>query len=105
MRISFDEHAVPHVFAGNDHDAYVALGYLHAPFSHVHGASYRAVYDFADLANSRYIIATGQSGNPLSRHYGDFARPWRDGETITLAGTAAQIDRRGIGVLTLNPSP
>ena len=37
-----------------------------APFAAVHGAGFRGVYDLADLARSRFIIAPGQSGNPLS---------------------------------------
>jgi penicillin amidase len=51
-------------------------------FEHIHGAGLRAVYDLSDLDNSRFMIATGQSGNPLSPLYGNLA--WRDGETIKL---------------------
>jgi penicillin amidase len=32
------------------------------------------------------MIATGQSGNPLSRHYGSLARRWRDGDYLKLTG-------------------
>lgn len=49
-----------------------------APFAHVHGASLRAIYDLGDLANSQFIVAGGQSGNPLSRDYLSMARRWRD---------------------------
>jgi penicillin amidase len=55
-------------------------------FDSVHGAGYRAVYDLADLDRSRFVLATGQSGNPLSRHWGDFVRRWRDGASVTLVG-------------------
>lgn len=54
------------------------------PFRHVHGASYRAVYDLSDLDRSQVMIAAGQSGNPLSRWYTDLLVPWRDGEQIEL---------------------
>jgi penicillin amidase len=54
-------------------------------FEDVHGAGFRAVYDLADLNRSRFVIATGQSGNPLSRLYGNFALRWRDGQTVSLA--------------------
>ena len=54
------------------------------PFSHVVGASLRIVYDLADLDRTRAITATGQSGNPLSPHYGSLAPLWRDGELIGL---------------------
>ena len=53
-------------------------------FSHVAGASLRIVYDLSDLDATRAITATGQSGNPLSRHYGSFARRWRDGALLRL---------------------
>lgn len=49
-----------------------------APFAHVHGASMRAIYDLDDLTNSQFIIAGGQSGNPLSRDYLSMARRWRN---------------------------
>jgi penicillin amidase len=48
------------------------------PFAHVHGASMRAIYDLDDLSNSRFIIAGGQSGNPLSPDYVDMTERWRD---------------------------
>jgi penicillin amidase len=49
-----------------------------APFAHVHGPSLRAIYDLDDLANSRFIIAGGQSGNPLSPLYANMVERWRD---------------------------
>jgi penicillin amidase len=53
-------------------------------FQSVQGAAYRGVYDLADLDRSLFIVAPGQSGNPLSRHARDFLTRWRDGQTITL---------------------
>jgi penicillin G amidase len=53
-------------------------------FESVHGPAFRAVYDLADLDRSLFVIAPGQSGNPLSSHAADFLRRWRDGATITL---------------------
>jgi len=73
------------------------------PFRHVHGAGFRAIYDLSDLDNSRFIIATGQSGNPLSPHFGDLVGMWRDGGMITLAGSAAELADTGLGTLTLVP--
>src|SRR3546814_17401760 len=35
-------------------------------FEDVHGAGFRAVSDLENLDRSRFMIATGQSGNPLS---------------------------------------
>jgi penicillin amidase len=51
----------------------------------VHGASYRGVYDLADLDRSLFIMTPGQSGNPLSRHARDFLTRWRDGALVLLA--------------------
>ena len=50
----------------------------------VHGASYRGVYDLADLDRSLFMLAPGQSGNPLRAHARDLLRRWRDGATLTL---------------------
>ena len=68
-------------------------------FEDVHGPGFRAVYDLADLQNSRFMIATGQSGNPLSSTYGSLVTRWRDGETVKLVGGATAPAR----TLTLNP--
>lgn len=54
------------------------------PYRNVHGAGLRAIYDLSDLDRSQFMIAIGQSGNPLSRHFSDLARPWRDFEWRTL---------------------
>jgi penicillin amidase len=66
-------------------------------FPDVHGAGLRAIFDLADLDRSRFIIAGGQSGNPLSAHYRDFIERWRDGHYVELRG-------EGTDVLTLVPS-
>ena len=73
------------------------------PFRHVHGAGFRAVYDLADLDNSRFVIATGQSGNIWSRHWGDLVGLWRDGGSLRLAGDRGTLVAAGAEVLTLTP--
>jgi len=55
-----------------------------ARFDHVHGAGLRAVYDLGNLDRSLFMIAPGQSGHPLSRHFVDLVQAWRDGDHITL---------------------
>jgi penicillin amidase len=65
----------------------------------VHGASYRGVYDLADLDRSLYIMTPGQSGNPLSRHARDFLTRWRDGAMVLLGQRATD----AIGVIRLTP--
>lgn len=60
---------------------------LDGVFDHVHGPGLRAVHDFA--GPSRYIVAPGQSGNPLSAHYDDLLERWRDGAYVTFQAEAA----------------
>jgi penicillin amidase len=54
------------------------------PFANVHGAGLRVVFDLAGPQAGQAIIATGQSGHPLSRHWGDLLTRWRDGGTLPL---------------------
>ena len=61
------------------------LGRDNAAFQHRHGAGLRAIMDMGDPGANRFIIATGQSGNPLSSHYRDLVETWRDGGGLTLA--------------------
>ena len=73
-----------------------------APFANVHAAGYRAVHDLADPESSVFIIATGQSGHPLSRYYDDLSGLWRRGEYIpmSLDPGLARAASAGISVLT-----
>jgi penicillin amidase len=73
------------------------------PFAHAHGAGFRAVYDLSDLARSRFVIATGQSGNPLSPHYGDMVERWRDGGHVTIATDKEAARRRAVSTLVITP--
>ena len=76
-----------------------------SPFHNVHGAGYRGVYDFADPESSVFIMATGQSGHPLSRHYDDLGDLWRRGEYIPMT-LDPQIARAGAdGITTITPRP
>ena len=76
-----------------------------SPFSNVHGAGLRAVYDLADLSRSRFMIATGQSGNPMSPFYGDMLKGWRDGEALDLGGDRVATRRKAKGILMLIAAP
>ena len=46
------------------------------PFVNRHAASLRAVYDLADLEQSRFIYQTGQSGLVFSPRYRDMSTTW-----------------------------
>ncbi len=75
------------------------------PFYNVHGAGYRGVYDFADPDSSVFIISTGQSGHPLSRHYDDLGELWRRGEYIPMSLDPELARAAAVGITTLAPAP
>jgi penicillin amidase len=79
-------------------------GTLPEPFINTHAAGYRGVYDFADPDSSVFIIATGQSGHPLSPYYDDMSELWRRGEYIPMTLDPALARAGNIGVTTLTPS-
>ncbi|MEM9096802.1 MAG: penicillin acylase family protein, partial [Pseudomonadota bacterium] len=74
-----------------------------APYQNVHAAGYRAVYDFADLDRSVFVISTGQSGHMLSRHYDDLAELWRAGGYIPMSMNREDIEAGALGVSILSP--
>jgi penicillin amidase len=59
------------------------------PFEQVFGASLRIITDLAAPAQSRMIVAPGQSGNPLSRHFADLLARWRNFGLLAPGNTAA----------------
>jgi penicillin amidase len=73
------------------------------PYDHRHGPGLRVVYDLADLDNSRFMIPTGQSGNPLSPYYDNFVRRWRDGEFVSLRGDREVLASSALGILDFRP--
>lgn len=74
------------------------------PFQNVHGGAYRGVYDFADPDSSVFIISTGQSGHPLSRHYDNLGELWRRGEYIPMSLDPALARAAAVGVTVLQPA-
>jgi len=73
------------------------------PYLNVHGAGYRGVYDFADPDSSVFIISTGQSGHPLSRHYDDLSELWRRGEYIPMSLDPELARAAATGITRLEP--
>lgn len=60
--------------------------------------NHRTVIDLGNVEDSRYVLAGGQSGNPLSPHYGDLFALWQRGEGVPIPWshegvTAATVDR------------
>ena len=74
------------------------------PYENVHGGGYRGVYDFADPESSVFIIATGQSGHPLSRHYDDLSELWRRGEYLPMTLDPDLARAGAVGITRLTPN-
>jgi penicillin amidase len=73
------------------------------PYANVHAAGFRAVIDFADPNSSLFIISTGQSGHPFSKHYDDLAQLWSRGEYIPMSLDIDLARGGAIGVTKLLP--
>jgi penicillin amidase len=65
--------------------------------------SLRAVFDVGAWQNSRFVLPGGQSGNPLSPHYGDLFELWQRGEGVPIAFTAEQMQEAAVETLELHP--
>jgi penicillin G amidase len=76
--------------------------YRHSnPYEHTVGASLRLVIDVGGWQQSGFVLAPGQSGHPLSPHYGDQTPLWRTGRYIKMEVPA---DKPFEDVLSLVPS-
>ena len=74
------------------------------PYLNVHAAGFRAVYDFSDPDSSVFIIATGESGHLLSRHYDDLAAIWRRSEYVPMSLDPGLARAGAVGVTRLRPA-
>ena len=74
------------------------------PFKHVHGAGYRAIYDLKDPRASRFVIATGQSGNPLSPKYRNFLERWSASQYVALGKPLRAVRENATSRLSLSPA-
>ncbi len=92
--------------SGGDHTLMRAAtsGREPEPFANVHGAVYRGVYDFADPESSVFILSTGKSGHPLSRHYDDLGDLWRRGEYIPMTLDPELARGGAVGITTIRPT-
>ena len=68
-------------------------------FEAAHGASFRGVYNLADLERSLFVVAPGQSGHVLSPLARNFVQLWRDGAMIMIPAQTGAVAVR----LTLMP--
>ncbi|MBS3966040.1 MAG: penicillin acylase family protein [Truepera sp.] len=72
-------------------------------FTQTSGATFRALYDLADLDRSLFIHTTGQSGNPLSRFYRHLVEPWRDVQYLPMTTRRTDSEVGALGTLRLLP--
>ncbi len=63
------------------------------------GPSTRRIIDFSDVENSISILPTGQSGNPLSKHYKDQAQMYVNGEFRKMMMNKAEIEEKAESIL------
>jgi penicillin amidase len=66
-------------------------------------ANLRCVFDLADLAKSTFVLAGGQSGNPLSPHHADQFELWRVGESVVVPWAQEEVIRAATATLRLLP--
>jgi len=74
------------------------------PYLNVHSGGYRGVYGFADPDASVFILATGQSGHPLSPHYDDQSDLWRRGEYLPMSLDTGLARAGSLGSTLLTPA-
>jgi penicillin amidase len=79
-------------------------GFGPEPYANIHAAGFRAVFDFSDPDSSVFIIATGESGHVLSRHYDDLAAIWRRSEYIPMSLDPGLARAGAVGVTRLRPA-
>jgi penicillin amidase len=66
--------------------------------------SQRQIIDLGNFSNSVTIHTTGQSGQPLNKHYGDMVLMWRDVQYAPYYFDRAAVDKAKEGRLILSPN-
>ncbi|TLP79803.1 penicillin acylase family protein [Maribacter sp. ACAM166] len=67
------------------------------------GPSTRRIIDFSDVENSISILPTGQSGNPLSKHYRDQAEMYNNGQFRKMMMNSEEIRNTAKSLLLFSP--
>jgi len=89
----------PYERAGDGYSVNNGAYSLVTPYELSSHASERMLVDLGDLDNSRSVLPTGQSGQPLSRHWGDQTALWLRGELHPMWFTRARIVEPDVLVL------
>jgi penicillin G amidase len=83
--------ATVRIAQGGDDSTVGRGGVRHGSLESIHGASFRGVYDLADLDGSLFMAAPGQSGHVISSLSRNFVQRWREGGTITISHLPASV--------------
>jgi penicillin G amidase len=75
----------PHPVGGSSTTVNKGQYFIFDPYDMVLGASTRFIVDMSDPSTAYTVIPTGQSGQPLHRHYSDQTLLWLDGRYKTTA--------------------
>jgi penicillin G amidase len=73
------------------------------PFEVTVGPSIRRIIDFGSPGRSHSVLPTGQSGNPLSTHYGDQTQMWLDGRYRYIWHDSTFFQQASFQTMRLNP--
>ncbi len=73
------------------------------PFVVHHGPSLREIIDLGDPERSRFMFATGASGERLSPFYANLFDRWTRGESVPMRMRRASVEEGAIGTLHLVP--
>ena len=76
---------------------------LTRPYRQLVGPSMREIVDLSDSTGLLIVITSGESGQPLHKHYDDQAPLWLNGEYHHLSMDRSEIERSGWDLLTLAP--
>lgn len=96
----------PFPYGGDGHTIAAASRSVRDPTRCPGGISnLRMVLDVGNWEENRFVLAGGQSGNPLSPHYDDLLALWQRGEWITMPWSRESVAQAAQSTLRLEPSP
>lgn len=91
-------------YGGDRHTVNVGHYQLDQPFAVVVASSFRMVVDLSDIAHAYAMNTTGQSGRPLTFHYGDMIHSWADVKYHPMWMDEADLIAHAEGTLVLMPA-
>lgn len=94
----------PYPFPGDGESVNRGTFAFNKPYDVTMTASIRHVMDFSHLGRSLGIHTTGQSANPTSDHYDDFAEKWLAGDYVTMMMDREDFADGIEGYLRLDPA-